>query len=123
MILNMPKLFLLKPDFKDSKSDNEGKLYYCPQCALIAGIIKYYPQLEASLEIIYVDFERPREAIIPLIGADNQSCPVLVIENSQDDDNVDLSYFNSYGDKLFINSMDLIVKYLSEKYGIGIPHP
>jgi hypothetical protein len=118
----MTKLFILKPDFKDSKIDNEGKLYYCPQCALIAGIIKYYPQLETLLEINYVDFQRPRKAIIELIGEDNQSCPALIIENSQEE-NVDLSYFNSYGDKLFINSTDSILKYLSEKYVIGIPHP
>lgn len=118
----MTKLFLLKPDFKDSKIDNEGKSYFCPQCAMIAGIIKYYPQLETVIEIDYVDFKRPRKVIIDLIGEDNQSCPVLIIENHQED-NVDLSYFNSYRDKLFINSTDLIAKYLSEKYGIGIPHP
>jgi hypothetical protein len=117
----MDKLFLLKPDFKDNKIDNEGKSYFCPQCALIAGIIKYYPHLETMLEINYVDFKRPRPVIIDLIGEDNQSCPVLVIENHQED-NVDLSYFNSYGNKLFINSTDLIAKYFSEKYGIGIPH-
>jgi hypothetical protein len=118
----MAKLFLLKPDFKDSKIDNEGKLYYCPQCALIAGIIEYYPQLETMLEINYVDFKRPRKAIIELIGEDNQSCPTLIVENIHEE-NVDISYFNSYGDKLFINSTDSITKYLSEKYGIGIPHP
>ena len=118
----MEKLFLLKPDFIDVKIDNVGKLYYCHQCAMIAGIIKFYPQLETMLEINYVDFKRPRKAIIELIGEDNQSCPVLIIENSQDQ-NVDISYFNSYGDKLFINSTDSILKYLSEKYGIGNPHP
>lgn len=118
----MAKLFLLKPDFTDIKIDNEGKLYYCPQCAMIAGIIKYYPQLETLIEIKYVDFKRPRKAIIELIGEDNQSCPTLIIENNQEE-NVDLSYFNLFGDKLFINSTDSILKYLSEKYGIGNPHP
>jgi hypothetical protein len=118
----MAKLFLLKPDFVDIKIDNEDKLYYCPQCAMISGIIKYYPQLETVLEINYVDFQRPRKAIIELIGEDNQSCPVLIIENSQEG-SVDISYFHSYGDILFVNSNDLIIKYLTEKYGIGIPHP
>jgi len=118
----MPKLFLLIPDFKDSKIDNEEKNYFCPHCALISGIIKYYPRLETVLEINYVDFKRPREVIMKLIGENNQSCPVLVIENNQEE-NVDTSYFNSYGDNLFVNSTDLIIKYLTEKYGIGIPHP
>jgi hypothetical protein len=117
----MTKLFLLKPDFTDSKTDDKRKHYFCPECASILGIIKYYPQLEKHLDIEYVDFKCPRKEIIKLIGEENQSCPVLVIKN-QYEENVDLSYFNSYGDKHFINSTDLIAKYLSEKYGIGMPH-
>lgn len=117
----MTKLFLLKPDFTDSKIDDKGNLYFCPECASILGIIKYYPQLETLLDIEYVDFKRPRKSIIKLIGEENQSCPVLIIENHQDD-NVDTSYFNSFGDKLFVNSTDLIAKYLTDKYGIGILH-
>lgn len=117
----MTKLFLLKPDFTDSKIDDKGNRYFCPECASILGIIKYYPQLETMLDIEFVDFKRPRKVIIDLIGEENQSCPVLVIENHQDD-HVDLSYFNSYGDKLFVNTIDLIAKYLTEKYGIGIQH-
>ena len=117
----MTKLFLLKPGFTDSKADNEGKLYYCPHCALIEGVIKYYPQLEEKMEIHYVDFKRPRAAIIELIGEENQSCPVLIIGNKQEDE-TETSYFEKHGDKLFVNSTDLITKYLSAKFGIGIAH-
>ena len=117
----MTKLFLLKPDFTDNKIDDKGNLYFCPECASILGIIKYYPQLEKHLDIEYVDFKRPRKEIIKLIGGDNQSCPVLIIENHKDD-NVDISYFKSYEDKLFVNSIELIAKYLHEKFGIGILH-
>jgi hypothetical protein len=120
-ILNMTKLFLLKPDFTDSNTDNEGKLYFCPPCALINGVIKYYPQLEEMIEIHYVNYTRPRPAIIELIGAENQSCPVLVIDNKQSDI-TDTSYFEKHRDKLFVNSPDLILKYLAEKFGIGIAH-
>ncbi len=117
----MTKLFLLKPDFTDVNADNEGKLYYCPHNALIEGVIKYYPQLEEMLEINYVDFKRPRQAIIEIIGEENQSCPVLIIDNKKDS-GVDTSYFTLYGDKLFVDSTELITKYLAEKFGIGTAH-
>jgi len=117
----MTKLFLLNPGFTDSNADNEGKLYFCPPCALIKGVIKYYPQLEELIEIHHVDFKRPRPAIIELIGEENQSCPVLIIDN-EPDNNTESSYFEKHGDKLFVNSPDLITKYLSEKFGIGIAH-
>jgi hypothetical protein len=117
----MIKLFLLKPGFTDTKADNEGKLYYCPHCALIEGVVRYYPQLEELIEIQHVDFKRPRPAIIELIGEENQSCPVLIIDNKEADD-TETSYFEKYSDKLFVNSPDFITKYLAEKFGIGIAH-
>jgi len=117
----MTKLFLLKPDFTDSNADNEGKLYYCPHCAIIEGVIKYYPHLEEMIKIHRVDFKRPRPAIIELIGEENQSCPVLIIDNKQAGE-TDTSYFDKHGEKLFVNSPDLILKYLSGKFGIGVAH-
>ena len=117
----MIKLFLLKPGFTDSNADNEGKLYYCPQCAMIEGVIKYYPQLEERIEIHHVDFKRPRPAVIEIIGEENQSCPVLIIDNEPEND-TDTSYFEKHGDKLFVNSPDLIMKYLAERFGIGMAH-
>jgi len=117
----MIKLFLLKHGFTDSNADNEGKLYYCPHNAIIEGVIKYYPQLEKMIEIHHVDFKRPRPAIIELIGEENQSCPVLIIDNKPHNE-IDNSYFEKYGDKLFVNSPDLILKYFAERFGIGISH-
>jgi protein-disulfide isomerase len=118
----MDKLFLLYPNFKDEKIDNVGISYYCPHCAMIEGIIQYYPQLKDLLEIIYVDFKRPREIIIDLIGEENQGCPVLIIEKNTKE-NIDTSYFKTYHNQLFVNSTSLIAKYLSEKHKIGLPHP
>ena len=117
----MTKLFLLKPGFTDSRADNEEKLYYCPHCALIEGVIKYYPQLGEKIEINHVDFKRPRPAIIELIGEENQSCPVLIIDR-EPDDVADTNYFEKYGDKLFVNSPDLILKYFASKFGVGVAH-
>jgi hypothetical protein len=117
----MTKLFLLKPDFTDINLDKEGKNYYCPHCAMIEGVIMYYPQLEKMIEIHRIDFKRPRKEIIELIGEENESCPVLIIDKARRKE-AETSYFNVFGDKLFVNSDELIVRYFSENFGIGILH-
>jgi glutaredoxin len=117
----MIKLFLLKPGFFDSNKDNDKKKYFCPHCAMIEGVIKYYPQLEKMIEIQYVDFKKPRQEIIEFIGEENQSCPVLIIDSKQFN-NKDISYFNMYGDKFFVNSIELIIRYFTENFGIGNLH-
>jgi glutaredoxin len=117
----MAKLFLLKPDFIDKNIDNRTK-FYCPHCAMINGVINYYPKLKEEIEIIYVDFERPRNQLIELVGEENQSCPNLVINKNEIDGKTDVSYFNSYGEYLFVDDEFLISRYLSEKYKIGVAH-
>lgn len=117
----MVKLFLLKPDFKDSNADNEGLNYYCPQCAMIEGIIQYYPQLKKMVEIHRIDFKRPRKEIIDLLGIENQSCPVLILDKTEAN-GTDINYFTSTGDKFFVNSIELITLYLAEIFGIGHLH-
>jgi len=117
----MAKLFLLKPDFTDKKL-SENTLYYCPHSAQILGVLNYYPQLKDKLEVIFIDFQRPRKGLIELVGEENQGCPNLVISKAEVDPGDDLSYFSSFGDHYFVNSDELIARYLAEKYKIGVPH-
>lgn len=100
----MKKLFLLKPDFKDANRNPEST-YFCPDCAVIEGILSYYPQLKQEMDVIRVDFQRPRPAIVQLIGEENQSCPVLVKEDGS-----------------FINETKDIIRYLVDTYHIAKPH-
>lgn len=117
----MAKLFLLKPDFID-KTKDDNTLYYCPHSAQILGILTYYPKLKNELEVSFIDFERPRKGLIELVGEENQGCPNLVVPKTEITDGDDLSYFGSYGDNYFVNSDELIARYLAEKYKIGAPH-
>jgi Protein of unknown function (DUF3088) len=116
----MAKLFLLKSDFTDSNSDSQGLKYYCPHCATVEGVLSYFPQLREQLEIEYVDFNRPRPQVVALLGEENQSCPVIVLE--QNESKTDTSYFSSYNGKLFVNSTKLILRFLAENYGISFSH-
>jgi hypothetical protein len=100
----MKKLFLLKADFQDA-SRADGKRYFCPDCVMIEGLLSYYPRLLDELEVKYVNFARPRPAIVDLIGEENQGCPVLVLE-----------------DKTFINDTAGIIQHLIEKHQIGHSH-
>ncbi len=118
----MARLFLLKPNFIDSKIDTLGLHYYCPYSAFIEGILSYYPKLRQHIDITYVDFPRPRRVIIDLVGEENQGCPILII-TKEENETIDTSYFKTYGDLRFINDTSLITRFLAEKYKIGLPHP
>ena len=48
-----PILFLLRAGFPDAKHGPEGA--YCPECATVAGILYYYPDVAAQLDIRQVD--------------------------------------------------------------------
>ena len=100
----MKKLFLLKADFKDSGLE-EGKRYFCPDCALIEGLLSYYTHLDKEIEVKYLNDVRPRTVLVDLIGEENQSCPVLVLEDGS-----------------FINETMEIVKHLSTYHRVGLPH-
>lgn len=100
----MEKLFLLKADFLDANRA-DGKIYFCPECSPIEGLLSYYPRLREELEVHYVDFSRPRKELVDLIGEANQSCPVLVLE-----------------DGTFINELHKIIGHLTENHQIGHSH-
>jgi hypothetical protein len=110
-------LFLLKHDF----IDGAGKPFFCPECALINGVLHYYPQLRHQLEVRYVDFPRPRPEVVALVGLANQSCPVLVLGDTPPPapDGVEVRVYNG---RSFVAGAEAIGNYLSAIYGIGRPH-
>jgi hypothetical protein len=118
----MPKLFLLKPAYADPNVGAAGQLYYCPHCAMVEGVLHYYPALRQQLAITYVDFPRPRKVIADLIGEANQSCPVLVLTPAEAQA-ADTSYFTPANGLLFVNTAAHIARFLAHRYQIALPHP
>lgn len=88
---------------------------------MLEGVIKYYPELKDHFEIVYIDFPRPRNKVIDLLGEENQSLPSLVINNNV----MDLSSLNAKysNDQLFLISAEDILKYFAQQHGIPLPHP
>lgn len=117
----MDILFLLKPNFLDKDRDNDNKQYYCPDCAFLEGVLSYYPELRAQLDIRYIDFPKPRKEIVELVGEEYQGCPNLVLDPANHQ-YVDTNQFYKYGDRLYTNDTRCLVNYLRDKYGIPEAH-
>jgi hypothetical protein len=110
-------LFLLKEDFPDG----DGLPFFCPDCAIITGVLTYFPKLRHKLDVRYVDFPRPRQDVVDLIGPDHQNCPVLVLEKAPPMDAI--GYLNGqYNGKYFISGAKAIASYWSYVYQVSRPH-
>ncbi|MFM2044748.1 MAG: hypothetical protein RLY86_3324 [Pseudomonadota bacterium] len=109
-------LFLLNPGFADPAFP--GKTFYCPYCAQIEGVLALFPDLAARLDVVRVDFPRPRPAVIALVGAENQSLPTLVLA---DDAPAGLETGEYRGVRL-VKDTEAILKALSARHGVPEPH-
>ena len=114
--MNHDQLFLLKPDVQD-----RGKTYFCPSCAEIVGLLEFYPALKQRVDVHYVDFPRPRPELAPLLGEENQSCPVLVLKSVPGDLPSHLAVRHANG-QAFVEGAREIAEYLAHVQGTGIPH-
>lgn len=121
----MPRdqLFLLKPDFRDG--DREP--LYCPACATLEGVLAFYPRLRERVDVEYVEFPRPRAAVVAVLGARHQGLPALVVGAGGATDAVanealaGLDVRESAG-RRFLQGPGDIGRYLARRYGIGEPH-
>ena len=108
---------MLKEDFPDGP----GLPYFCPDCAMITGVLSYFPKLRYSLDVRYVEFPAPRNAIVELIGKENQNCPVLILDEAPGMDAIGFLTGQANG-KCFISGAKAISKYWSHIHGLSRPH-
>lgn len=111
------QLYLLKPDF----FDNGKGPFFCPECALVEGMLSFYPALREQIDVHYLDFQRPRQILISILGEDNQSAPKLIFGDSTQAIPQGLSV-NTFNGEKFISGQIEICNYLAAKYGYGMPH-
>ncbi len=74
--MKKPILFLISPNSRPDRPEG----WYCPDCALVEGVLAYYPQLREALDFRYVPFPRPRTELVELVGAWAQDCPCLLLD-------------------------------------------
>lgn len=118
--MSKDRLFLLKPDFADPTHGTQP--FFCPDSALVEGLLSFYPRLREQLDVVYVEFPRPRAAIVELVGAEHQGCPVLVVEEA-DSAAEGAAERSAATGRLFCHGARPIATYLHRRYGIGDLHP
>lgn len=108
------RLFLLSPGFQDPA--RPGRFFVCPFCNAIEGLLGSFPGLATQLEVHRLPFEKPRDALVELLGDQHQSLPLLVFDDTRPVPD-DIQVANG---KRFIEEPQRILKYLAERY--GFPH-
>ncbi|HVL48558.1 MAG TPA: DUF3088 domain-containing protein [Candidatus Thermoplasmatota archaeon] len=111
-------LFLLKPGFLDGSSR-----FFCGECAMVEGMLSFYPPLREKLDVRYVGYARPRSDVIALVGEENQGVPLLVLGDRERMKGAPPSIEWGEADgRTFIQHPFQICEYLAARYGADRPH-
>lgn len=109
-------LFLLRPGFEEG-----GVRYFCPYSAQVTGMLTYYPALRATLEVIELDFAKPRRPLSDLLGEAHQAPPVLVLGSGSVQDVPGVSVCEAKGHRFVPKTLE-ILRYLAVTRGLPVPH-
>jgi hypothetical protein len=110
-------LFLLRPGFEDPAFP--GRRFYCWHCALVEGVLASFPQLKGRIDVERIPWSRPRQAVIALVGEENQSLPLLVLAP----DASSVHQTGRHHGRAFVADKDKILAALAERHGSPDPHP
>jgi hypothetical protein len=105
------QLFLLRPGFRNA---GLGPLY-CGNSVAVEGLLSFCPDLRTLVDVTYLEFPRPRAALIDALGEDHQAAPVIVLadETVMHDGGVQPKSANG---RRFIDDESLIRRYLSTQF-------
>jgi hypothetical protein len=109
------QLFLLRPGFKNA---GMGPLY-CSDSAPVEGVLSFFPELRAILDVKYLEFPRPRRELVAALGEQHQSLPVLILADQRSIKDSELEPESANG-KSFFTSERNIRHYLSTQYDLPL---
>lgn len=110
-------LIIIKPDFLDPAFPDTR--FYCWHCALLEGVLVSFPALLTRLNVVRIDWPKPRQEVIQLIGEENQALPVLIFAADASEQS-GARYFRG---RQFVAGKDDILKALTSRHKIPAPHP
>ena len=108
-------LFLFRPGFTD-----RGERWFCPFSAQVVGFLAYYPAVRETLDIQELDFAKPRQPMIDLVGEEHQSAPLLVLAGTAEP--VDGVVLGEAKGHRFVEKTIQILRYLAATRGLPGPH-
>jgi hypothetical protein len=106
-------LYLLRPGFFNA---GVGPLY-CGDSLPVEGLLSFFPQLRTLLEVHYLEFPRPRAALVETLGEEHQGIPVLILADEREITDEELTPKTAKG-KRFLADERSIRRYLSAQYSL-----
>lgn len=116
-MINRDTLYLLQPGFEDPAYP--GQKFYCEHCALMEGVLASFPELGKNLDIKRIAWPRPRHEVIALVGAENQSLPLLILAKGERS----VHQTGKNEGNAFVSDKDAILAVLAERHSFPNPHP
>ena len=110
-------LIIIKPDFADPAYPDTR--FYCWHCALMEGVLASFPELATRIDVLRIEWPRPRREVIELIGPENQSLPVLILADDADESLAT----GRFEGRRFVEGKDAILAALARRHGIPFAHP
>lgn len=114
------RLFVYRPGFVDPALGDAR--WFCPYSAQVMGFLGYYPALAASLELIELDFPRPRAPLVALLGPDHQAAPMLVLGDAAPRADVAGVVVGEANGHRFVSKTLEILRWLAATRGVPEPH-
>jgi Protein of unknown function (DUF3088) len=110
------QLYLLRPGFMNS---GFGPLY-CSDSAPVEGVLSFFPTLRSLIDVHYIEFARPRAALVEALGEEYQGVPVLILARGRVL-REDMPEAKSVRGRHFFNDEKSIRQYLSLQYTLPAP--
>jgi len=107
------QLYLLRPGFHNA---GVGPLY-CGDSLPVEGLLSFFPQLRTLIDVHYLEFPRPRAALVSALGEQNQGIPVLILAAERQVVDADLSPKEANGKRFFADEKS-IRRYLSAQHNL-----
>jgi Protein of unknown function (DUF3088) len=107
------QLYLLRPGFHNA---GIGPLY-CGDSLPVEGLLSFFPKLRTLVDVHYLEFPRPRAALVTALGEAHQGVPVLILAKDRKLKDAELSPSEAQGNRFFADEKT-IRRYLSTQYDL-----
>ncbi len=111
----------MRPPVTTPPAGRPGTKWFCPYSAQVLGYLAYYPAVRATVELVELDFEEPRRALVDLVGETNQAAPCLVLDDASPGEVAGVTISEHQG-RRFVSKTIEILRYLAATRGTAPPH-